>query len=125
MLFWCYMFISCLLMPIICIVAGRIMWKHYPKKINRFCGYRTKYSMINDNTWKFAHNYCGKLWWKIGWISFLITFIAEIFTVNSRENVISTVGGVIVALQIIALLMSIFATEKKLRKTFSEDGKLK
>ena len=43
-----------------------MMWKHCPKKINGVVGYRTRMSMINMDTWKFAHEYAGKLWWKAG-----------------------------------------------------------
>ena len=47
------------------------MWKHCPKHINGMLGYRTTRSMKNMDTWKFAHDYCGKLWWKIGWVMIL------------------------------------------------------
>lgn len=50
-----------LLIPVVMIVAGRMMWKHPPKNINEVIGYRTGHSMKNMDTWKFAHNYCGKL----------------------------------------------------------------
>ena len=33
-----------------------------PKDINHTFGYRTKRSMMNKDTWSFAHAYIGKLW---------------------------------------------------------------
>lgn len=62
MWFWWFMFCCNLLIPAIFIFAGRMMWKHYPKEINDILGYRTKRSMKNIDTWKFAHEYCGRLW---------------------------------------------------------------
>ena len=60
------LWICSLLVPVIVIITGRMMWKHCPKKINGVVGYRTKMSMINMDTWRFAHDHAGKLWWKVG-----------------------------------------------------------
>ena len=67
MWFWWFMFVSNLLIPALLIAVGYSMWKHCPGKINAVIGYRTRRSMKNMDTWKFAHEYCGRLWWKIGW----------------------------------------------------------
>ena len=64
MWFWYFMFVSNLLTPLLMIVIGHIMWKHSPQNINTIFGYRTKRSMKNMDTWKFAHEYCGKLCWQ-------------------------------------------------------------
>ena len=56
------LFICNLLIPVVVIVTGRIMWKHYPKNINGLVGYRTTLSMKNMDTWKFANEYCGRLY---------------------------------------------------------------
>lgn len=66
--FWWFMLMCDLLIPVILIIAGGMMWKHCPKTINTAYGYRTKLSMTNMETWKFAHDYCGKLWWKLGFV---------------------------------------------------------
>ena len=39
------LFFCNLLIPVVVIVTGRIMWKHYPKNINGLVGYRTTLSM--------------------------------------------------------------------------------
>ena len=66
MWFWWFILICDCLIPAIMIIAGRMMWKHCPKKINGVVGYQTKMSMINMDTWRFAHDHAGKLWWKVG-----------------------------------------------------------
>ncbi len=71
MWFWWFMFCCDILTPIVMIIYGRMMWKHPPKKINGLSGYRTSRSMKNMETWIFAHKYCGKLWWIIGWITLI------------------------------------------------------
>ena len=60
MCFWWFMLICDMIIPIVMVIVGRMMWKHCPKHINGMLGYRTTRSMKNMDTWKFAHDYCGK-----------------------------------------------------------------
>ena len=120
---WWFMFFSNSVVPIIFIVIGRMMWKHCPKDINGIIGYRTKRSMKNMDTWKFAHEHCGRLWWKLGWIILILSVLVQIPVYNSSENVIGIVEAIICTVQCIVLVAaSIFPTEKALKKTFHEDG---
>ena len=122
MWFWWFIVICNLLVPIIMIIAGRLMWKHCPKEINRLIGYRTKRSMQNQDTWKFAHDYCGRLWWIIGWIILLPSVVVQIPFFKSTYEVIGIVGAAILLVQLAILLISIFPTESALKRTFSDDG---
>ena len=69
------LFLCNLLIPVVVIVTGRIMWKHYPKNINGLVGYRTTRSMKNMDTWRFANEYCGRLWYKMGLFCLLFQFL--------------------------------------------------
>ena len=122
MWFWWFMFVCNLLIPIILIIAGRMMWKHCPQKINAVYGYRTRRSMKNMDTWKFAHDYCGKLWWKIGWLSLIPSVVIQVPFFNSNEDVIGIMGTIICILQLIILIASIFPTEAALKRNFNNDG---
>lgn len=122
MWFWWFMLVCNLLIPVILIIAGRMMWKHCPKKINTVYGYRTKRSMKNMDTWRFAHNYCGKLWWKIGWFSLFPSVVVQIPFFESSEDVIGIVGGIICTVQVVILMATVFQTEAALKKTFNDDG---
>ena len=122
MWFWWFLFVCDLIVPIVMIGAGRMMWKHCPDKINRVYGYRTKYSMINDDTWKFAHDYCGRLWLKIGWIMLILSILVQIPFYHGNEDTIGAVCMVLCYSQLIGLVLSIIPTEIALRKTFDKDG---
>lgn len=122
MWFWWFMFFSDLLTPLILIVIGRMMWKHCPKDINGIVGYRTKRSMKNMDTWRFAHDYCGRLWWKIGWGMLIPSILLQIPFFYSTEDRIGIVGCIIVTIQCILLFLSLFWTEHALKKTFHKDG---
>lgn len=66
MTFFIVMFFCNILIPIIMIIAGYMMYKNPPKEINCIIGYRTRRSMKNKDSWKFAHDYGGRLWFKLG-----------------------------------------------------------
>ena len=122
MWFWLFMVICNLIVPVITIIAGWMMWKHCPKEINGLIGYRTKRSIKNEDTWKFAHVYCGKLWWIIGWIIILPSALVQVPFFKSSYEVIGIAGAITVAVQIVILLISIIPTETALKKTFLDDG---
>lgn len=98
------------------------MWKHPPKNINGFMGYRTTRSMKNMDTWKFAHDYSGKLWWKLGWILLLPSILVLIPFYNSTDDEISAISLIVASVQIIVLIGSIYPTERALKNTFTESG---
>ena len=122
MWFWWFMFCCDILTPITMIICGRMMWKHPPKNINGSMGYRTSRSMKNMDTWKFAQEYNGKLWWKIGWIILIPSIIVHIPFLKATDNAIGMVGGILVTVQIIILIGSILPTEKALKKAFTDNG---
>ncbi|MCI9139799.1 MAG: SdpI family protein [Lachnospiraceae bacterium] len=119
MWFWWFMIICDLVIPILMIFTGRMMWKHTPKNINGIIGYRTRRSMKNMDTWKFAHHFCGKLWYKIGWIMFVLSIILHLSFYGHSTKVIGIFGVVISTIQVIILIVPIFLTECVLKKNFT------
>lgn len=119
---WWLIVICDLLVPVIMLIAGRMMWKCCPKEINGLIGYRTARSMKNMDTWRFAHEYCGKLWWKIGLIMVVPTILIHIPFYHRDETTVGIVGGIIAAIQCIIMLASIVLTEHALKMAFNNDG---
>lgn len=122
MWFWWFMFICDLLIPVTMIVSGKIMLKHPPKSINGWIGYRTTRSMKNLDTWNFAHYYCGRLWWKIGWIMFVPSFIIHLPFYYESESAIGILGAILCTLQCIIMIVSIYPTERALKRNFTDEG---
>lgn len=120
MWFWWFMFICDLLIPLTFIIAGWIMWKHCPKEINRRVGYHSKRSMQNADTWKFANEHCGRLWWKVGWGILLPSILVQIPFIHSSIDTIGTMGGILCTVQSILLIVSAIPTEIALKRRFSE-----
>lgn len=119
---WWFWLICVLFIPLVMIVVGRMTWKHCPKNINSLIGYRTTRSMKNMDTWKFAHEYCGKLWWKLGWLIMILTALMYISLYQGNDNMIGIAGFVLITIQCTVLIISIYPTEKALKEHFNDDG---
>ena len=99
--------------------------KKAPKEINPLFGYRTAMSMKNKDTWQFAHKYMVKLWFRLGWLLIPISVIPMLFVIGKGENIVGTVGTVVMVIDLIILIAPIFPTEKALKNTFDKDGNRK
>ncbi len=120
--FWIFILAMNLLFPLIMIVMGRYFMKKSPKEINYIFGYRTNMSMKNKDTWDFAHKYFGKLWFRLGWLLIPISVIPMLFVIGKGEDIIGTVGMVVMVIDLILLIAPIFPTERALKKIFDKDG---
>ena len=121
--FWFFMLIMNLLIPIIMLAFGIYSSKNAPKEINNLFGYRTNMSMKNNDTWAFAHNYCGKVWTKVGWIMLPASIVIMLFSLGKKSDTAALFGGALIMIQLAVLILSIIPTEKALKRTFDKDGK--
>lgn len=118
--FWFFMTCSNFTVPVLMIVVGKVLIKNPPKTINGIYGYRTKRSRVNQNTWDFAQLYCGKLWWKIGWIMLPFSIIGMLPVIGKNDDIVGGAGAVIITIQCIIMFVSIFFVERALAKKFGE-----
>lgn len=109
------------ILPLMAIVIGYVMVKYPPKKINIFVGYRTFNSMKNQETWKFANQYCGKLWIKTGITELVITCLLSVLVYLNYLPYTETILTIVVLCETVVMLLPIFIVEKKL-KTINSDG---
>ena len=121
-----FMFIMLLIIPAVMVGFGAYFMKRAPKKINYVFGYRTARSMKNEDTWKFAHNFIGKIWLVCGAVLLVVgTASFFTFTANKNENAASIASLIILGVQLLVLMCSIIPTESALKKTFDENGNRK
>ena len=81
--------------------------------------------MKNMETWKFAHEYCGKLWWKAGWGMLALSILIQVPFVHSSEDMVGVAGGILCTVQTAVLAASVIPTEIALKRTFTEGGERK
>ena len=119
---WIFMLCNAVLIPLIMICFGRYFMKWPPKKINALFGYRTAMSMKNDDTWEFAHKYCGRLWWIVGWILLFVSVIVFLIIWGKEDSVVDKTGIAALAVQVAALAGTIIPTEIALKRNFDKYG---
>ncbi len=118
-----FMLCMVLLIPLTMIGLGRhFLWKP-PQEINALFGYRTAMSMINRETWDFAHRVCGSLWLRLGLLLLPVSLIPLLIVFGRDIDTIGKVGCYTVFLQLIPLVGSIFPVERALKKEFDQYGR--
>ena len=121
--FWVFMLIMVLLIPIIMITFGKLFSKKAPKDVNYTFGYRTKRSMMNMETWMFAHAYIGKLWFICGLLLFPLSAVVMTFVFGKGPDTVGIAGGILTIVQMIIVIGTILPTENALKKSFDEYGR--
>lgn len=114
-----------LIIPIIMIIFGVISIRDVPKNINTFAGYRTERSMKNIDTWRFANRYCGALWKELGIGLFIISLICTCISFLYSIEFQCILSLVLIVIQILMIIFSIYLVEKELKNTFDENGHYK
>ncbi|MBW9173132.1 SdpI family protein [Clostridium estertheticum] len=117
-----FLFVCNLIIPVIMLFFGVKFRKHGPENINGIYGYRTSMSMKNKETWEFAHEYCSKLWVKLGFIMLTMSIIVSALAFTLVGDVQGIIEILIVTIQTTVLIISIFPVEKALKKNFDEHG---
>lgn len=119
--FWIFMFVMDLLTPVMMIIIGKVFTHNPPKHINNLYGYRTPMSMKNDATWEFAQKHWGYVCFKSGLLT-LLSPLALLPFIHGDTDTIGIAGTVICSSQIAVLLITIYFTEKALKKNFNKFG---
>ena len=122
MLFWIFMLLFVLMIPLTMIYFGRRFFKSPPKSINATFGYRTTMSMKNQETWKLAHTVCGRFWFRCGRILLPLSVVPMLLVIGRGTETVGYTGVIIVFIQLVPLLCVIPVTEHALRKKFDKNG---
>lgn len=118
--FYIFVLVFDLMIPAIMLFFGYHWQKKTPKEINMGYGYRTRRSMSSKKAWNFAHIFFGKLWIKLGWATLFVTLavmaVLALFTLEIDR--VGIVGTIVAFLQLIPMIVPIFATERALKREF-------
>ena len=103
------------LISIVFFIAGYLLQKYPPKKINSIYGYRTRNSQASQERWDFAQQYSAKLMMKLSTVAFLIAPLALI--INPDE----AIAAVITILVVIGISVRlVFKVEDELDRKFGK-----
>nr|WP_223315518.1 SdpI family protein [Clostridium botulinum] len=84
-------------------------------------GYRTYMSMLNKDTWEYAHKVCGTMWRNVGLILLIITLIIGVILRIPVEKA----GVCLIIIDLVAMIGTLPIVEYKLKKKFDNYGKRK
>jgi len=116
---WAFVFIACLVCPLMMLIYG-IRFRCYQPKRDGICGVRIKAALQNDETWDFAHQYCGKLWETMGLFMASIVIVCMILLIDLSEMMIAVSGVVILLIQLVLFVLSFGLVSKKILKNFKK-----
>jgi uncharacterized membrane protein len=109
---------SILIVPLltgpIFIIAGFLLYKFPPKKINHWYGYRTASSMKNQAQWDFAQTYSGKEMMKLGAGLMAASFLGYLIDISKS---VSAITGLFIMLVGVGALFA--RVEKAIKQNFS------
>lgn len=116
---WTFVCISCLICPLMMLIYGIRFAQFQPKK-EGICGLRIKDALRNDETWHFAHQYCGRLWQMMGMFMASAVIICMIILFKCSELVVAVSGVVILFIQLIVFICSFCLISKAIVKNFGK-----
>lgn len=121
--FWLFCTVCALLCPLMMLIFGWRFLEKPPKKINGFYGYRTTRSMKNQQTWDYAHQVCGKLWFRAGAVMLPLSLLAMLPLLGRGIEGQSIWLIVVVGVQIVVMLATLFPVERALKRKFDKYGR--
>ena len=109
-------------LPALMLIFGMV-FARYPGTMNYVYGYRTRRSMLNQDTWEFAQTYFGRLWIRVGAIllPLSILFSLPMFWMkdDDKQGILTVI---LESVQLVVLIASIFPVEQALKREFDDQG---
>lgn len=124
LIFWIFMTVCNLLIPLTMIIFGGMLAKN-PPQMNSFFGYRTAMSYKSRATWNYAHKHFGRAWKKWGLWMLVGTVPLMLFCHGKNEGQIGLYGGFVCLIECLVMIIPVILTERELKKQFDEDGNRK
>lgn len=121
--FWIFCTAMVLLTPAVMLLFGRRFQTKPPKTINSLYGYRTARSMKNQDTWDFAHHFCGRLWFTLGLVLLPVSVAAMLPALGRDAGETGIWCCVVAGVQLAVLLGSLLPVEVALKRTFDQHGR--
>lgn len=118
---WILLTICNSLIPITALIGGFWFVKYASKKRSVF-GYRTKRSLQNDETWRFAQSCCGMIWEMIGISTLVPTWMLcalGYFMTLKQQCILSLV---LVTVQMVILFIGTSSVDRSIKQHFDEEG---
>ncbi len=121
---WAVLLVDVFAVPVILLGFGWLFLKKPPKDINGAYGYRTPMSMKNRDTWEFAHQVCGRVWRRMGWVLLALSavLLAWMLARPGGEQANWLLGILAALAETVMLIFTIIPVERALKNAFDQNG---
>ena len=109
------MFLPQFILSTVFVLAGFLMMKFPPKKINPIYGYRTGRSMKSPEAWKYAQRISARRMMLCGFMGLFVFITASI--VQCEEGIHA---ALMIATLVLTLVYLIYSVERDLKKKFPD-----
>ena len=123
--FWLFCLATVLLVPGVMLYFGRVFQIRPPRDINALYGYRTSMSGKNQKTWSYAHQVCGRLWWRLGIVLIPVGVVPFLFVIGEDVSVVGCRCAIVACVQVAVIVSTIIPVEIALHKKFDRYGREK
>lgn len=122
MTIWKILSLLTLVTPFFTLILGLICWRFPPKGPTWALGYRSRRARASDESWLFAQNMAGQIWFCLG----LVLLIVSLFVCKGLEaktiEAMCRSALICILIQDLFLLLSIIPTEVLLMRRFDRFG---
>ena len=119
---WILMLLCNLITPLVMWGVGCVFLAWPPREINAVIGYRTKRSMVNQETWDFANRRMALVWRRWGLCMLAAVMGGMLPLLGRADDLVYGWGLALMMLEVVVLVVSIVPVERALKRTFHEDG---
>ena len=79
--------------------------------------------MKNQQTWDYAHQVCGKLWFRAGAVMLPLSLLAMLSGLGKDTQALGIWLMGVVLVQVVVMIATIFPVEKALKRKFDKFGR--
>ena len=99
-----------LILPALMEISGLVMMLHPPKTRNVLFGYRTRRSLLSQETWDFANYYGGTLYVYLGFYIITVTLMTDIILkiTKAEANIVTTAAVILMLIQAVSFIFPVF-----------------
>ncbi len=117
--FWIFMLCMAVMPSALMMIFGAVFMRFPPEDINGFYGYRTRRSMVGQQSWNFAQRYWGRCALRLGLLVLVPVVLCMLPCLGRDTDYVGIWGAVVCTLaSLIVTGIPIFLTERELKKRF-------
>ncbi len=119
------MYLLMLAVPVCAVVLGFMCWRCPPKGPTWAYGYRSRRARASTESWLFAQNLAGQIWYFLGLVMLIGSFlVVRKLSMENIESAFAT-ASILIVVQLVLVCLCQLPTEYLLLRRFDRFGRVK